>query len=311
MDTKILKIEKLSKQYNSINVLTNFSCELYKGEILGILGANGAGKTTLLSILLGLVKPTQGSISYFGQNFFTHQSAILHRIGTASAYAKLASPLTIQQNLDIYGRLYGIPKLERLSRITQLLNLLEIKHLANQNVQYLSAGEMTRATLAKAFLHNPDLVLLDEPTASLDVDIATTIRQFILEKQKQGVSCIITSHNMADMAELCDRIIVLDHGVIKKIASPEELKNIITLSKIIFTATPVAQEQIIVFAQVKKYPVHLHPHEVEITVPSIEVAETLQQITHAHIPYQRVSIKEPTLDDFFISLAQSCKKERR
>lgn len=310
MSECILRAEQLTKKYRETTVVNSVSFHVERGEILGILGANGAGKTTLLSLLLGLIQPTSGLIKYFDQDFEKNRNLVLARVGSASAYTNLAAPLTVWQNLDIYGKLYGLPKQMRHQRIQELLKTLEIEHLANHNVQYLSAGEMTRATLIKAFLHAPEIVLLDEPTASLDIDIAKKIRSFILNQQKHGVSCIITSHNMSDMTELCDRIIVLDHGTIKQSATPEELITAIKISKVLLHIPQDMLEKGIAFAQQQNVSFKLlNSNDLEITVPTNEIAPLLQEITRAQIIYTKISIQDPTLDDFFLSLTTTTQRQ--
>ncbi len=300
----VLEVQNLTKSYLNKQIVAPVSFSLGRGEILGILGPNGAGKTTLLSMLLGLLEPTAGTIRYFGQEFEKNKSNILARIGTASAYAQLPAPLTIWRNLDIYGRLYGLSKNNRTQRIKVLLQKLEIEHLQNQNVQHLSAGEMTRAIIIKAFLHNPELVLLDEPTASLDVEIASKIRHFILEQQKEQVSCIITSHNMADMTELCDRIIVLDKGKIVTMGTPEELVSQIQTCKVQLMAEPLHLQKLVEFAQSHSLPFSLLVNEIELEVQTLEVAPILQEITKQGIAYVHLKIQEPTLEDYFLSIAE-------
>jgi len=300
----VLEVQTLTKSYKSKQVIAPLSFSLQRGEILGILGPNGAGKTTLLSMLLGLLEPTSGSIKYFGVDFEKNKSNILARIGTASAYAQLPAPLTVERNLDIYGRLYGLSKKIRTEQINFLLRQLQIEHLRSQNVQHLSAGEMTRAVIIKAFLHNPELVLLDEPTASLDIEIAAKIRHFILEKQKEQVSCIITSHNMADMTELCDRILVLDKGTIVAEGTPEELVSQMRTCKVKLMAEPHNLQRLIEFAQEHRIPFILLVNEIELEVETLQVAQTLQEITKRDIIFVHLKIQEPSLEDYFLSIAE-------
>src|SRR4029079_4088990 len=182
---------------NTFTAVSNVSFELKKREILGLLGPNGAGKTTTISMLLGILTPTSGNIVYFGQDFARNRSAILEKVGYASAYVKLPGRLTVEENLYMYAYLYGIASQNTPQRITQLLKRFGISHLRNKIVATLSAGQLTRAMLAKAFLANPEIVLLDEPTASLDPDIAHEVLQFILEQRDElGTAILYTSHNM-------------------------------------------------------------------------------------------------------------------
>ncbi len=301
---QILEVQKLAKNFGNKTIIPPLDFTLQKGEILGILGANGAGKTTVLSMLLGLLKPSAGTIKYFGLDFAQNQSFILGRIGNASAYTQLPAPLSIWRNLDIYARLYGLNKKERHTRITQLIEELGIDSVKNQNVQNLSAGEMTRAMLIKAFVHNPEIVLLDEPTASLDVEIATKIRAFLLQKQKEQISCIITSHNMADMTTLCDRILVMHQGKIIASGTPEQLVAEIKTSILRLMAEPAQLQKLIEFAQRHKLSHRLATHEIELDVDSKSVALILQEISQQNIRYLQVNIQEPSLEDYVLSLAE-------
>lgn len=304
----LLEVKNLSKSYGNKRIIDRCSLELKKGEILGILGHNGAGKTTFLSMLIGLLKPSCGTIYYFGKNLQTHQSEILTQIGVASAYTELPATLTVWQNLDIFGRLYGLTAKERTERINTLLELLEIQQLRSQRTQYLSAGEMTRVIIAKAFLHQPKIVLLDEPTASLDVEISNKIRKFILQQQKKGTSFIITSHNMIDMTELCDKIAVLRKGKIVAEGTPQELTQLITINKLFLFSSAQELQKIVEFCQKNKLPFTLHINEIEIKIPTNKTADIIQKLTVEKIYYSNISIKEPTLEDFFLSLTEGDKQ---
>ena len=221
--------------YTAVN---DISFQLAKGEILGFLGPNGAGKTTTIQMLLGTLTPSSGIISYFGNNFAQHRVAILKRVGYASGYDKLPAQLTVTENLDIVGRLYGIRQPQRAQHIEKLLKTFRIWELRNQQTGTLSAGQATRVMLAKAFMGDPEIVLLDEPTASLDPDVALEVRQFILAQRKErGTSILITSHNMAEVTELCDRVLVLKKGVIIADNTPEQLALSISKVRVYLTIT--------------------------------------------------------------------------
>src|SRR5579872_646757 len=183
--------------------VTNVSFTINEGETLGVLGRNGSGKTTIIHMLLSTLKPTSGSIAYFGKELNAHRSELLQHVGFASTYVKMPPRLSIRDNLDIYGRLYGLPYGKRLEKIERYLKFFGMWDLRDREVGVLSAGEATRVMLAKAFLADPKIVLLDEPTASLDPDVAYDIRQFILQRQQElGVSFLITSHNMYEVTQV-------------------------------------------------------------------------------------------------------------
>lgn len=298
----ILRVRDLTKCFvPSRIVVDHISFDLERGETLGILGVNGAGKTTTISMLTGLLTPTAGTISYFDKDLTKHRSAILERVGTASAYAKLPKSLTINQNLDIFGRLFGLNRTTRESRIKFLLDKLDMWHMRDRRCSGLSAGETTRIVLAKAFLHNPDIVLLDEPTASLDIDIAKKIRIFINERRGHGASFIITSHNMHEMTELCDRILVLQSGKITTVSTPTELAKSVQKSRVEL----LVGEQVsacMTFAQEKQIPCTINQPFVLFEVDEHNVAQLLIALAQRSISYTEIAIRHPSLEDYFLEL---------
>lgn len=194
-----------------MTVLDKFSFQLKRGEVLGLLGANGAGKTTAMNMLLGLTTPSSGSIQVFGLDLVKHRIPALRRMNFSSAYTALPGNLYVWQNLTVFARIYGVPNPKK--KIDELLELFEIADLRKRVTGQLSAGESTRLNLCKALLNDPDLLLLDEPTASLDPDIADKVRKTIRRVQaERGISILYTSHNMKDIEEVCDRVIFLHKG---------------------------------------------------------------------------------------------------
>jgi ABC-2 type transport system ATP-binding protein len=211
-DAPIIVAENLRKAFGETVAL----------EIVGLLGVNGAGKTTALNMLLGLVTPTSGSVRVFGQDIIKDRISILKRVNFASAYVGLPGNLTVGQNLYVFAQIYGVKDYQ--TKISQLLELLEISHLRSRVTGQLSAGEATRVQLAKAFLNDPELLMLDEPTASLDPDIADKVRKFVrLQQKERGTSIIYTSHNMRDIEEVCDRIIFVHKGKVVAAGTPADV----------------------------------------------------------------------------------------
>ncbi|MES2996766.1 MAG: ABC transporter ATP-binding protein [Verrucomicrobiota bacterium] len=218
----ILEAENLVKNFGDFTALAGLSFHLAEGESLGLLGVNGAGKTTAMNLLLGLTTPTSGDIRIFGKDLWSHRIEILRQVNFTSAYIALPSNLLVWQNLTVFARLYGVPNPRQ--RIAELLEMLGIAHLRNSVTGRLSAGESTRVNLAKALLNRPRLLLLDEPTASLDPDIADRVRKLMRELQREeGVSILYTSHNMRDIEEVCDRLIFLHNGKVLAEGTTEEL----------------------------------------------------------------------------------------
>ena len=220
--TPILEADRLVKVYGSLTALDGLSLAVAPGESLGLLGVNGAGKTTAMNLLLGLTTPTSGMVRIFGLDLWQHRIEILRQINFSSAYASLPSNLLVWQNLTVFARLYGVARPKQ--RIAELLELLDITHLRHAVTGKLSAGESTRVNLAKALLNEPRLLLLDEPTASLDPDIADRVRKLLRKlQQENGLSILYTSHNMRDIEEVCDRIVFLHGGKVLAEGSPGEI----------------------------------------------------------------------------------------
>ena len=207
----VLHVRELTKMFNEVVAVDRLSFSIERGEIVGILGANGAGKTTTLQMILGLIRPTSGQIEIFGQDHEQHRIAILRRMNFASVGVNLPMNLPVSKNLWIFAQLYGVKDAWR--RIDGLLNLLEINHLRDAITGGLSSGEISRVNLCKALLNRPELLLLDEPTASLDPDIADKVRKMLRRvQQEDGVAMLYTSHNMRDIEEVCDRVLFLHNG---------------------------------------------------------------------------------------------------
>ncbi|MEQ1628236.1 MAG: ABC transporter ATP-binding protein [Nitrospira sp.] len=211
MASPVLEVRNLTKTFGDFTAVNGISFALQPGEILGVLGPNGAGKTTTMHMLLGLITPTSGTISMFGMDLETHREAILQQVNFSSTYMSMPQSLTVEENLWVVARLYGLPDVQR--KIDDIVKKLEMGEFRQKVTRKLSSGQMTRLTLAKAFLTEPKILFLDEPTASLDPDIAHKIRALLKDEQRaSGLSVLYTSHNMREMEEMSDRIIFLQKG---------------------------------------------------------------------------------------------------
>ncbi len=221
----VLEVKKLAKRYGGFTAVDGIDFSIKKGEIVGLLGPNGAGKSTTIQMLLGLLTPTSGSISYFGHDFNQDRRQTLDRINYLSAFNTLQEKITVGQNLKVFASAYDVSKPAQ--KIDELLEYFGASHIRNQRYGDISAGQRTRVNLAKAFLNDPELILMDEPTASLDPDIVDKVLTMIedLKKQRQ-LTILYTSHNMQDVERICDRVIFLSHGKIVRQAAPKDLLSL-------------------------------------------------------------------------------------
>ncbi len=220
----ILQARSLTKRFGDIVAVDGLDLDVRAGEVIGLLGVNGAGKTTVMNMILGLTIPNGGSIDVFGKDLQKHRIEILKRTNFCTTYANLPSNLKVWQNLRVFAGLYGVKNPGE--KIEELLEMLGIHHLRNNITGRLSAGEGTRVNLAKALLNDPELLLLDEPTASLDPDIADKVRKLVRRLQKERSPAILyTSHNMRDIEEVCDRVLFLHQGRILASGTAGEIKS--------------------------------------------------------------------------------------
>ncbi len=209
-----IEIKKLTKTYNDFLAVNDINFVIEKNKTLGLLGPNGCGKTTTIGMILGLVTPSLGEILIENKNInLFRRDEILKRFNFASPYVELPKKLTVKQNLEIYGRLYGIQNLDE--RINEISSELDIKNFFERKTGELSSGQKNRVSLAKSLINKPEILLLDEPTASLDPDIGDFIRSYIQDyKSNNKVTIILASHNMSEVERLCDTIVMMKKGKI-------------------------------------------------------------------------------------------------
>ncbi len=222
MASAVVEVRKLHKAFGEFEAVRDLSFDVQQGEILGLLGVNGAGKTTVMSILLGLISPSSGSIRIFGLEMPRSRVAVLKRANFCSPYTALPSNLSVLQNLTVFAQLYRVGKARE--RIDELLDLFEIASLRHRVTGALSSGESARVNLCKALLNRPELLLMDEPMASLDPDIAERVRTILKQVQQMtGMAILYTSHNMQDAHQVCDRLIFLHQGRILCEGTPDDV----------------------------------------------------------------------------------------
>ncbi len=222
MPEPVILVDHLVKHYGSTVAVDGISFAVERGVTAALLGGNGAGKTTTLSILLGLLLPTSGTIQVFGEDVLRHRYRVLPRMNFSSPYVDLPHRLTVRQNLAIYARLYGLKR--RAERIAQLAEDLQFAPLLDRPAGKLSSGQKTRVALAKALLNEPELLLLDEPTASLDPDTGDWVRSYLEDyRARSGATILLASHNMAEVERLCSQVLMMKAGRIVDRGSPDEL----------------------------------------------------------------------------------------
>jgi|TARA_B110000438_G_scaffold288380_1_gene321757 ABC-2 type transport system ATP-binding protein len=213
MSDTAIEIINLSKNYNNNPAVKNMSFKIYKGQTIGLLGPNGCGKSTTIGMLLGLVKPTTGNVLINDKDMENHRTDLLQKMNFISPYIELPKKLTIEENLKVYGRMYGVKNLN--DKINQLMKMLNLINFKNRKTGELSSGQKNRVSLAKAFINDPEILLLDEPTASLDPDVGDYVRgiieNFSSNKQK---TILIASHNMNEVERLCDEVMMMKNGEI-------------------------------------------------------------------------------------------------
>jgi len=298
----ILAVNNLSKKFKDKVAVNDISFSLQEGEILGLLGPNGAGKTTTLQMLLGVLTPTTGLIKYFGKDLGENRTEILEEVNFSSTYTKLPWRLSVKENLTFISYLYQIKN--RQSRIKEIVKIFKIEQLINMPMTDLSAGQLTRVNLAKAFINYPKILLLDEPTASLDPDVATYIRDFLLEERKKfNVSIIITSHNMAEVEEVCDRVIFINNGKIIANDTPVGLAKTIEISHVELLVKD-GLKRTEEFCQKQSYAYKIDGRYIVVDVKEREIAQFLRDLMNKGVYYDEISINKPTLEDYFLQMTR-------
>ena len=219
---KSVIVENLTKNYIKKEAVKNISFEISENEILGLLGPNGCGKTTTIAMMLGLLKPTYGNVFINGKNIENNRIALLHKMNFISPYIELPKKLTVKENLIVYGKLYGVKKIKE--RIKYLTEKLRLEDFLDRKTGELSSGQKNRVSLAKAFINDPNILFLDEPTASLDPETGNFVRSFIeqITKEKR-MSILLASHNMDEVKRLCGNVLMMKDGLIIDKGTPNEL----------------------------------------------------------------------------------------
>ena len=222
MNENIIEVKKLNKIYDKTIAVKDLSFVINKGKIIGLLGPNGCGKTTTIAMILGLVKPTSGEVIIKGKNIEKERINLLEKMNFISPYVELPKKLTVEENLKVYAGLYGIKNVNE--KISELINELRLNKFLKKKTGELSSGQKNRISLAKALINDPEILLLDEPTASLDPDTGDFVRSFIEHySSKTNVTILLASHNMNEVERLCDRVMMMKDGIIVDTGKSQEL----------------------------------------------------------------------------------------
>jgi ABC-2 type transport system ATP-binding protein len=222
MDDTVIRINDLSKSFAAVAAVQGVSFTVRRGSTLGLLGGNGAGKTTTIGMMLGLIVPSGGTIEILGEDMLRHRHRVLPRLNFSSPYVDFPNRLKVRENLMVFAQLYGLRRAR--ARIDELAADLDLAGLLDQKTGSLSSGQKTRVSVAKALLNRPELLLLDEPTASLDPDTADWVRGYLETYQRAtGASILLASHNMAEVERLCDEVLMMKQGRIVDRGAPEAL----------------------------------------------------------------------------------------
>ena len=222
MNENIIEVKKLNKIYDKIIAVKDLSFVINKGKIIGLLGPNGCGKTTTIAMILGLVKPTSGEVLIKGKNIEKERINLLEKMNFISPYVELPKKLTVEENLKVYAGLYGVKNVNE--KISELVNELRLNKFLKKKTGELSSGQKNRISLAKALINDPEILMLDEPTASLDPDTGDFVRSFIEHySSKTNVTILLASHNMNEVERLCDSVMMMKDGIIVDTGKSQEL----------------------------------------------------------------------------------------
>jgi len=296
----VLSVKNLTKTFGKFTAVNGISFQLEEGEILGFLGPNGAGKTTTLQMLIGSLTPTEGEIEYFGKSLFRHREEILDQVNYSTTYTNLPWNLSVRENLNFISFLYNIPN--RKKRLEKIIESFKLADFLSKRVGDLSAGQKTRINLAKAFLNYPKVLLLDEPTASLDPDVAKYIRDYLLEERKEyKVSMLFTSHNMKEVEEVCDRVVFINNGTVIANGTPLQLARKIDTTQV--ELLPKDQKKILAFCKEKNISHEINKKYVTLMIKESEVPNMLHNLSENNIHYEEISINKPTLEDYFLKIS--------
>lgn len=302
MDNAV-EVKDLTKNFGDFKAVSGISFIVPKGKIIGLLGPNGAGKTTTIHMLLGVTSQTSGKVFFFGKDYNSNRSEILQKVGYVSAFNTLQGRISVWENLNVFAHLYGVENPRK--EIAELVDYFEIKELLNQRYWDLSSGQKTRVNLIKAFINKPELVLMDEPTASLDPDIADKTINFIEQTRRENKTSILyTSHDMEEVTRICDEVIFLDHGKIFAQDTPLGLTKKIEFATLNLTFDG-EKAKVEAFLE-KEQEDFEFPHNYSVTIKTKEksIPRLIFGLSEENIWITDIEVKKPTLEDVFLKIAR-------
>ena len=328
MSNPIIKFENISKSYGKSRVLENINLDINSGEIFGVIGASGSGKTTLLSSMIGFVIVDKGDIKFKSEqllafqdpketfrSIYSRQKSVKKMFGFASQSPSFYSKLTVYENLDYFGSLYGLPRDSRMSNINTLLNLMELKNKQDMLALNLSGGMQRRLDIACALMHDPKILILDEPTADLDPFLRRHILKLIKKINKKGTTIILSSHNLAELEVICSRIGILHDKNFLTVGSPDQIKRKFSNSEEIHIETFPGNYDALSKKLVDKNIISVKNLGTELVIytsnPEMVLHKALHVIETSKESLIDVRLSKPSLDEVFLSLAKGARIEKR
>lgn len=308
-----IEISNLTKRFENVTALDNLSLAVKYGEIFGLLGPNGSGKTTTINIVSGLSRPTSGQVKVLGYDITENTNAVHAVLGAVPQETALYEELTAWTNMTIHADLYGVCRSEREQRITNMLNLVQLYERRDNRVSTFSGGMKRRLALARALLHDPKLLYLDEPTLGVDVQSRRALWDYILDLKKKGKTILLTTNYLEEANALCDRLAILDHGRLVAIDTSSNLKRRYGDTIIeIETTSPISQN---IVTRMSTLPgiTKVHQNDKELKITSIgDNTSTIGQIVMLvtkETALRTISQREPNLDEIFLNLTGSALRD--
>ena len=303
----LVRARGLTKIFTTHVAVDHIDFDIWPGETVGFLGPNGAGKTTTIRMLLNILNPSSGELILFGKTYAQSRNEILNQMNASSGTLTLPGKLSVHENLRVFADMYGIPHAQK--RVDELLTKFDLEKHQDQPLYSLSTGQQVRVSLTKAFLNRPRLLLLDEPTASLDPDVADRVRSFLINIVKEeGTTVFLTSHNMAEVEKVCTRVLFLNEGRIQAEGSPRELARRVKRWTVhLKTKKPLSSLPPLKVPD--EVDVKVAHRDVTIEIDRMKVGPFLTELVEQGVEIETISIHEPTLEDFFVHLARQRNRE--